>query len=157
MEEVEGDEAPHLEYVAEWTHSRTRIKLCSFSCDGTIASMRAAFEEPAEGSPLTASLPPPSPAPFSGHDMQIDDSVHFPEARKLQVQAATVKILKAHAQVSPARLYQLAAEQAALSPPRDGPPAFALTHSHFHSVLDVLIDKQYVEYSEESDLYVYIP
>lgn len=79
-------------------------------------------------------------------------SAELSESRKYYLQCVIIKVLKANNELSPARLAQLVAELAS----RPGPMSLVPTPQHLQSMLEVLMEKQYVEYDDRRDLYMYM-
>lgn len=75
------------------------------------------------------------------------------ENRKYSLQALIVKLLKLNKELSPIRLSQLVVEAASNADAFSSTP----TPHNIKSTLDVLEDKQYIEYDQPKDLYIYIP
>jgi cullin 1 len=128
-------------YNAEFTCTKSRIRLCHYTLG---SSIEADSETPTEDgeSVVTGAM-----------DIDTFASPDLSENKKFFLQAATVRLLKHHKELSPIRLAQLVIELAT----KPGPICFQPTEAHLRAVIDQLSEKQYVEYDARKDLYIYVP
>lgn len=133
-----------IQLVTSWESKRSRIRLCHYSLGSSIDTDEDVPDVAVEGSDLAPDL----------QAMAIEDtSQELSESKKYFLQAITVKLLKTHQELSPARLFQVVTEVAS----RPGAHRFTPTDVHINAAVDQLAEKQYLEFDKRRDLYVYLP
>lgn len=134
--------AHNLEYNSNWNSSKSKIRICHFSLGSSLS------DEDIETFLVESS---------TDVAMQIEqpeaESAALSDNRKFFLQAIIVKLLKQHTKLSSVRMFQLVSEIAILP----GPISFQPTPAQVDSVIDQLVEKQYLDYDSRHDVYIYIP
>lgn len=150
-----------LGYDAHWSHGRSRVRLCHFTLGSSVDSGRADGydsdsdgdgNEDGEGEDEQRGQEDIIRA-IARADLESGSEKDLPESKRYFLQAIVVRLLKAHRELSFARLLLLVSEQAS----QPGPQSFHFVPSHIKALLDQLAEKQYVECDPKRDVYLYLP